>query len=38
MAGRGSVHFWGGIHHGGKTDLVVLQNSVTKNEQTLYLP
>jgi hypothetical protein len=28
MAGGCSVHVWGGIHHGGKTDLVVLQNSV----------
>jgi hypothetical protein len=28
MAGGGSVHVWGRIHHGGKTDLVVLQNSV----------
>ena len=28
MAGGGSVHVWGGIHHGGKTDLVALQNSV----------
>jgi hypothetical protein len=28
MAGGGSVHVWGRIHHGGKTGLVVLQNSV----------
>ena len=28
MADGGSVHTWDGIHHGGKTDLVVLQNSV----------
>jgi hypothetical protein len=28
MAGGSSVHVWGGIHHGGKTDLVVLQNAV----------
>jgi hypothetical protein len=28
MAGGGFVHVWGGIHHGGKTDLVVLQNYV----------
>jgi hypothetical protein len=28
MTGGGSVHVWGGIHHGGKTDLVVLQNYV----------
>ena len=31
MAGGGSIHVWGGIHHGGKTDLVVLQNSVNRD-------
>lgn len=28
MAGGDSVHVWVGIHHGGKTDMVVLQSSV----------
>ena len=28
MTDGGSVHVWSGIHHGRKTDLVALQNSV----------
>lgn len=26
--GGGSVHVWGGIHYGGKTELVILENNV----------
>ena len=29
--GGGLVHVWGAIHHGGRTDLLILQGNVTAN-------